>query len=268
MIDIHAHILPGLDDGAQDLQAAVEMARIATADGISAIIATPHVATGMYENSKDSILHEVGQLNDVLKEEGIPLSVYPGAEYLMEPDLPRRLQAGEVLTLNNSRYMLIELPFSSIPSFTDKTLFEIMVCGVTPILAHPERNYAMQRDPRQLLNLVEKGVLAQVTVGSLVGHFGAKAQGAARLFLRSGCVQFLASDAHSAEQRSPVILESINEIKDKIDEGLLQLLTTDNPASLLNGGPIVKPETVDLDEDKSLGWLEKIRKRIERLTRG
>lgn len=249
MIDIHAHLLPGLDDGAPDLDTALEMARLAVNDGIQGTVATPHVATGIYENSKECILQAVAVLRRELQARKIPLAIYPGAEYLLESDLPRRLQAGELLTINdNGRYLLVELPFDSVPVYMEQTIFEMMVQGVVPVLAHPERYRDMQKNPRLLQRLVEKGVLIQVTVGSLDGLFGNSAREAAWRFLRSGWVHFLASDAHSVRHRVPVLMQFLEKLKHRLDNDLIQLLVVKNPACLLKGQPVNKPEAIAISE--------------------
>jgi protein-tyrosine phosphatase len=257
MIDIHAHILPGLDDGPGDKETSLEMARIAAADGIKGIIATPHVATGLYEHSRKGILEAVSQLRGTLAEENIPLEIYPGAEYLIEPELPAKLQAGQLMTLNDTgKYLLIELPFSSFPPFTGQVLFEIMLCGVKPVLAHPERNEEIQRKPHLLKSLWEKGVLVQVTSGSITGLFGERVQALSKSFLRRGYVHFVASDAHSPRGRTPVLGKAVEILNREVAGDIAGLLTEINPGLLVEGTPVKKPPPVEIvksEKRKSFG---------------
>lgn len=141
MIDIHVHILPELDDGARNLEDALEMAGQACADGISAVVATPHVVSGLYPNARETILEAVEHFSAIIEQRGIPLKIMPGAEYRLEPDLPDRLAGGELLTLNNSgRHLLVELPASHIPQYTDRVIYELLLQGVVTVIDHPERN--------------------------------------------------------------------------------------------------------------------------------
>jgi len=257
MIDIHAHILPGLDDGPGDRETTLEMARIAAADGIKGIIATPHVATGLYEHSREEIANAVSQLKKTLALEKISIDIYPGAEYMLEPELPAKLQAGQLMTLNDTgKYLLIELPFSSFPPFTGQVLFEIMLCGVKPVLAHPERNEEIQRKPHLLKSLWEKGVLVQVTSGSITGLFGERVQALSKSFLRRGYVHFVASDAHSSRGRTPVLGKAVEILNREVAGDIAGLLTEINPGLLVEGKPVKKPppvETVKPEKRKNFG---------------
>lgn len=263
IIDIHTHILPGLDDGARDLDEALQMARMACADGIQGVVATPHVAAGLYEHSREVILKAVGDFKAVLAAEGIPLKVYPGAEYMLEPDLPRRLSAGEMVTLNDGgRYLLVELPFTSVPPFAEQTFFEIMMQGIKPIIAHPERNAQLQKDPGQLRRFLEKGVLVQVNVGSIKGLFGEKAKKAGEFFLDKGYIHLLASDAHSAGQRPPVLTKHVLELKTQINNAAIDLLTITNPERLIQGRPIKDIEIKEPEQDKKPGIISRFFSRL------
>lgn len=248
MIDIHAHILPGMDDGAGDIDEALNMARIAVAEGITGLIATPHVASGLYCHTKEQISAAVNSLNNLLDKAQIPLQLYPGAEYLLEPDIPQRLRAGEILTLNNGgKYLLVEFPFTSVPVYAENIFFELMLQGVTPVIAHPERNAELQKHPGRLANLIEKGALAQVTTGSLAGLFGDKAERAAVGMVNKCLAHFLASDAHSSDKRPPALKTLLNRINQKINTDTLEQLTEINPENLIQGKRIKRAEIKEND---------------------
>lgn len=203
MVDIHTHILPGLDDGAADWDSAVQMARGAAADGIHAVVATPHVNDSRSQPTSELILQKTAQFQERLNQAGIRLRVYPGAEIQLSNDLPDRLRAGDILTIaNNGRYLLVEFPVGQLPLYTDNVLFQLQAEGVTPIIAHPERNRIIQNDPGRLAGMIHRGCLAQVTGGSLLGNFGYSAESCACLLVRQGMVQVVASDGHSTSQRS------------------------------------------------------------------
>jgi protein-tyrosine phosphatase len=140
LIDIHSHILPGLDDGSQSMEETLAMLKMAAADGITGVVATPHVNNSIYPNSKETIIAKVEEVNRLLQSEHIPISVFPGAEIRLEPDLPERMAKKELLTINNTgSYLLIELPAEFIPTYTEQSLYELQLQGVIPIIAHPER---------------------------------------------------------------------------------------------------------------------------------
>lgn len=238
MIDLHAHILPALDDGAADLAEALAMAQVARNDGIKTIVATPHVLPGVFQNDKDSILDAVAALNTALQEQNIVLEVLPGAEYYLEPDLPGRLSQGELLTMNNNgRYLLIELPSGFIPEYTSQLLYAIQLQGVTPIIAHPERNLVFIRRPEILRELISRGMLAQVTSASITGWFGQEVKQSAISFLKKGLVQLLGSDAHSSRGRAPLLSQAHQAIERYLGTTAAQLVRQ-NSSQLLNGETI------------------------------
>ncbi len=202
MIDIHTHILPGLDDGPGTLEESLEMAEAFVAAGFTAVVATPHVIPGVFENSSQEILESVQALRKALEAEKIPLEVYPGAEYHIRPDLPQDLAEGNLVTLGDTgKYLLVELPVQELPPYTEQVLFQILLSGVTPVLAHPERNEFFATHPQALAELVQKGVLVQVTAGCLTGLFGPLAKKASHRYLKEGIVHFIASDAHGPGRR-------------------------------------------------------------------
>jgi len=237
MIDIHTHILPGLDDGARDLEAALQMARAAANDGIRCVIATPHVITGTFENERGQILAAVDELNTAISARQIPVQILPGGEYRLEADLPDRLRAGNVLTLNDNRaWLLVELPASLLPPDYERTLYNIQLQGVTPIIAHPERNQVIIKHPEILKKMSERGILAQLTSASITGSFGKEVQKCSRRLIEQGSIQFLASDAHSYKGHRGLGLTAAREMIGKhYGEDYARALVEDNPACILNG---------------------------------
>ena len=237
MIDIHTHILPGLDDGAQDLEAALQMAQAAAADGIDRIIATPHVITGSFDYSREQILTAVNQLNAEITARQIPVQILPGGEYRLEADLPARLRAGNVLTLNDSRaYLLVELPSSLLPPDYERFIYDIQVQGIIPIIAHPERNKVIMKNPAILKKMTDRGIMAQLTTASVTGDFGKEIHKCARQLIEQGSVQFLASDAHTHEGHRSLNLSGARDtIKKDYGDVYAQVLVEENPSRLING---------------------------------
>ena len=243
LIDIHAHILPGVDDGAGNGAEAVEAARLAFSLGVEHIVATPHVIPGVYRNDRNTVLEAVAGLQRLLDEQGVSVQVFPGAEYYVEPDLPEKAGRGELVTLNNQgRHVLVELPIQSIPGYVDRVLFDLLVQGVTPVLAHPERNAVLAKEPDRMYQLIQKGVLVQVTAGSLVGMFGREVRAAAVLFVRQRWVHFVASDLHGPGGRLSSFLEAVDVLDGMVGAEARKLLVAENPRRVLDGLPVAVGE--------------------------
>jgi protein-tyrosine phosphatase len=243
LIDLHTHLLPGVDDGVQDEAEALETVRRAVVVGVSRIVATPHVISGVFANDRRSILNRVIRLQEVLDQEGIPMQVSPGAEYYAEPELPQKLDRGELLTLNDrGRHLLVELSAQELPAYAEQVFFELLVRGVTPVLAHPERNQELVVDPGKLHRLVQRGVLVQVTAGSLVGLFGREVRAAAELFVSRRWVHFIASDLHGPGQRLAALPKAVSRLNDLLGGARAQAVVFENPRRVLDGRPVAAGE--------------------------
>lgn len=201
MIDIHTHILPGLDDGAESTEDALGMARAAWDEGITTIIATPHHANGTYMNLADKVLSQVELLSERLLAEGIPVEVLPGQEIRVHDDLLDAWSRRELLTLASTKYILLELPGHSIPKSTTSLIHELAVVGIHPIIAHPERNIEIINNPNLLAELIEAGAWTQVTTHSLLGGFGDRVQKTAWTLCKKGLIHLVSSDAHHVSRR-------------------------------------------------------------------
>ncbi|MHB8834331.1 MAG: tyrosine-protein phosphatase [Candidatus Methylomirabilia bacterium] len=231
MIDLHTHILPGLDHGPGDWDEALEMCRIAVADGITAIAATPHVSE-VFPNSPQRIEAAAADLRRRLADNGIPLTVHVGGDYHIRPDLA----PPNVLTLGgNGRYFLLEFPYQILPPRADAFIKTLLDRGLLPIVTHPERTTSLQRDWRRLEPLVKAGALVQVTAGSLLGEFGPAATAAASRFLKKGWVHLLASDAHWVHERSLRLAEGCAAAARIVGESAARVLVDQNPGAILEG---------------------------------
>jgi protein-tyrosine phosphatase len=179
MIDVHSHILPGLDDGAESMEEALEMARLAVADGIRVMVATPHLFKRKIVeldaiNEKRVILEHIDTYRDRLAVEGIALEILPGCEVPLTIEALSLLAEDRGLTVNDGkRYILLELPHFSIPPYLEDICFRLQCQGITPIITHPEKHPSIQESPDRLGRLIDQGCLAQLTAGSLTGGFGA-----------------------------------------------------------------------------------------------
>jgi len=202
VIDVHSHILPSVDDGAKTLNDAIEMAKAAVAEGITTIIATPHHRNGTFENDKQSIIERVQALNEALQTHRIPLSVLPGQEVRIHGELLDYYRDGDILSLAETKYVLIELPNNHVPRYTEQLLFDIQLQGLVPIIAHPERNSELIEHPTKLYELVKKGALTQLTAASIAGKFGKNIKKFSLQMIEANLAHIIASDAHNTTTRA------------------------------------------------------------------
>ena len=198
MIDIHTHILPGIDDGPQTMEESLRIAMKATEAGVKTVIATPHVLEMPSEKDWKIIKNTFNMLKQALISKEIDIEIMLGAELFISPDLPRKIKENRELTINQgNRYALLELPVQEIPPFTDQTIFELILQGIVPILAHPERYLEIQKDTKKLSKMIQKGVMCQVNAGSLLGRYGKKVQRTAKKLLANNTIHIISSDVHS-----------------------------------------------------------------------
>ena len=245
MIDLHAHILPGLDDGAKDLDEAIKMCLVAARDGIRTIVATPHVANGTYNTTPDAILDGVSTLKAEVKRAKIPLEVLPGADIHVHEHLDSLVRNREVLTVNNNmRYVMVEFPRHVVPPKHIEWMFRLTLAGFTPILTHPERNTAVHEKTDIVRKWVEKGGLVQLTAMSLTGAFGPEIKKCSEELLKYQLVHVIASDAHSAERRPPVLSKAVKLASSLVGAEYAQKLVEEYPAAIIAGKPIDAPEPI------------------------
>lgn len=203
MIDLHCHILPGIDDGAADLAMSLAMARAFVAEGVTAVACTPHILPGLYMNSGPAIRAAVSALDDELRREAIPLTLLSGADNHVVPDFVAGLRSGHLLSLADTRYVLVEPPHHVIPPRLEEFFFNILVAGYIPILTHPERLTWIASHYPLMERLVRGGAWMQITAGSLSGAFGKNARYWSERMLDEGLVHILATDAHDVVRRPP-----------------------------------------------------------------
>ncbi|MGQ9556409.1 MAG: tyrosine-protein phosphatase [Desulfurispora sp.] len=234
-IDIHCHILPGLDDGPGTMADAVAMAALAVADGVVTVVATPHVYPGLYENTPQSIEAVRAQLQAELQQAGLQLEVRIGAEYFLEPGILGRLVEDDVLFLNReSRSLLVEFPAQQVPAYAESLFYELFLAGCRPVIAHPERNPELV-NADLLERLVHRGALLQLTAASLTGQMGRSVQKAAEELLARGIVHLVASDAHSCRGRTPQLSAAAQKVAAIGGESIARRLFYENPRRLLKG---------------------------------
>jgi protein-tyrosine phosphatase len=232
MIDLHCHILPGIDDGAENAKESVRMAKVAADDGITHIVATPHVRETLHPPA--FLKKYVTKFNEALQKLHVPVEILYGADvYAMLP--PK-----EVLryAINNTQYILIEFPYTHIPANAADIIFNFKLQGLIPIITHPERNPSVIRDPEKLFSLLARNVYVQITGDSLTGNFGHQIQECAFYLLKKGAVHFIASDAHSEIVRGPVLSEAAKVAEKIVGKENARMLVNDNPLAVILGKDI------------------------------
>lgn len=233
MIDLHCHLLPGIDDGAPDLRTALAMARAAVADGIRVVACTPHIYPGLYENDTDGIRNALATFAAQLHRRGIALQLVIGADVHLAPDLSARIQAGRVPTLHGSRYLLLEPPHHVAPPRFETSVFALMLSGYVPVITHPERLTWIEQHYPVFQRLAERGAWMQVTAGALTGRFGKRPRYWGERLLDEGRVHLLATDAHDAEQRAPRLAEGRDAAALRVGDAEAQRLVMDRPQAIL-----------------------------------
>ena len=248
MIDIHSHILPELDDGSRSLEESLEMARIAAEDGITHMVATPHMFNGLSHNPEPAeVIERVGALQDAIGE---GLAILPGNEVHIAHDLVEKVRDGKVTRINRKNYMLVEFPSMNVPVGADDLFYRLQTEGTTPILVHPERNSEIQRQPAVLAKFVERGTLVQVTAMSLTGEFGARARLCVERLLRHNCVHVVATDTHRAGRRPPVMSAGRDAAAAIVGDDAAGRLVDANPRAIIEGRPLQVSAPVGFNEPK------------------
>ena len=240
MIDLHCHILPGLDDGAENFEESLAMAAIAADHGIRHIVATPHcTSAGAWE-----VIERVSMLQELLQEEGIPVQLHPGMEIFGTYETARLLRQKQLLTLNNSRYPLIEFSFHSDGEEETAILRSVIETGYTPVVAHPERYSYVCQEPRLINRWKKMGCLFQVNRGSLLGRYGHSAQQMGMALVHRGFATVVATDAHSPMVRTPRAKDAYELLAHSFSPVAADVLMHRNPEWILNDRrlPPVKPD--------------------------
>lgn len=246
MIDIHIHILPGLDDGAESWDEAMEMAEMAVESGIQVLAATSHAnlpnpqpvsGTGMEE--RERYLRQLETFRQLLKKEKLPLKVCRGMEIFGPDQAVKRLKRKELLTLNGTGYCLIEFALDVEAHAVYRTVLELKAAGYAPVIAHPERYLCVQRVPAHVFEWYRMGAVIQVNKGSVLGRFGSRAEKTADSLLRHRLVAAAASDAHSPYRRTPGMEQLRQVLAARYGDHCPRLLLQENPARILLGKKVV-----------------------------
>lgn len=245
MYDMHSHIIYGVDDGAASIEESVEMVRQAAAEEVGAIIATPHYIEGLHIHEYEDNLARLNRIKSEIDKAGINIGLYLGNEVRITPELVGLVKAKKVVPLNNSRYILVELPFDNIPEYTEKVLYELGIEGYKIILAHPERNLSVINNPNILFRLIKLGAYVQMNIPSIEGKYGKRVKKTACLMLRHGMVHFIGTDSHSF-RKGHAKLRALPELLSGYCSGMLCDLFYDNPHK------IIRNELIRINEPEEI----------------
>lgn len=253
MIDIHCHILPGVDDGAQHDQAALEMGRAAEKEGITHIIATPHNRTQQFDNDRESIVANVALLNELFHQENVAVMILPGQENRIFGDMVEAIEGGELLTMNDKgQYLFVEFPSNHVPRYTEQLFYDLQNAGVIPVIVHPERNSEIVATPDILYKLIKNGALSQVTAASLIGGFGKKIKKFSQQLFDYNLAHFLASDAHNVMNRAFYLRESFEELENTFGSDM-RFMIEENAELFMKGQMVNVAPPSHIKEKKFLG---------------
>lgn len=262
MIDIHSHILPKVDDGSKDLEESIEMAKIYLENGINKVIATPHYIEGWDNTFKEKNLEILEILKKALYQRGLDLDIYLGNEIYTTMDILEHLEEGKASSLNNTRYVLIELPMFDIPLFIEDLIYELLLKGYVPIIAHPERNAKIIENPNLLYTFIKKGALAQLNLPSLEGKYGDRIKSTGETLIKHNMIHFIGTDAHSKDKRSPRVKKSLNLLKLMVDKETYNRITYLNGIKLLEDEEIIVDSPIEYKKEKNFFYLLKTKMNI------
>lgn len=253
LIDLHCHMLPGVDDGAKDQTMALKLAQAAVEQGISHILLTPHHMDSHYSNHKQDVIEKTAVFQKVLDSEEIPLKVFPGQEVHLTGDLLDAVLTNDILFMDaGNHYLLLEFPHNEVPEYTEDMVFELTSRGITPVIAHPERNLGFQKKPDKLYDFVKMGCLTQLTSSSYMGVFGDKVQALTERIIRANLGFVFSSDAHNFEGRRFMMKEAFERLAEREGSEVAEQFNL-NAKNILNG------EDVDVSGIKRISDVKKRR---------
>lgn len=214
MVDLHCHLLPGIDDGSKSMEVSLRLAREATANGVTHALLTPHHMNGHYVNHKVDVIRQTKEFQEQLKRHDIPLTVFPGQEVRINGNLLDALNQDDILFADTgNRYLMLEFPDDDVPHYTNQMIFGLQQRGIVPVIVHPERNTKIMAQPDLIYQLLEKGCLSQITASSYVGTFGKKVENFSRQLIEAGQGYVFASDAHDLPGRKYEMRQAFEKLK-------------------------------------------------------
>lgn len=243
MIDMHCHLLFGVDDGPETIEGTMRMMEEATSEGITHIVVTPHAYSPHYHVPATEVESQVRIMNDVIKASTIDLTLVTGQEVRIHEHLVMNVLNKDILTIANSRYLLLELPTHHVPAYTIRIIQSLLEEGIVPIIAHPERNKGIAEKPERLERLIRHGALAQVTAGSLAGHFGKNVQTLSFQLIEANLIHAYGSDAHNISNRPFLFDKGLEVLGKKMGMEMVDMYLSNNQRIVQNNSLVIyEPE--------------------------
>ena len=246
MIDFHTHILPNIDDGSRSIEETFNLLTEAKKAGFEGIVSTSHYIEGYYETNGPEREAWLNAITEAMQSKGIDVKLYLGNEIYLSENIMKLLEEGKASTINNTSYVLFEMPLNVEPLNLYDVVYEMLQHKIVPILAHPERYVFVQNEPELVYDLIQKGVLMQANYASVIGHYGEREKFIVRKFLENNMIHFLGSDVHRQNTIYPKMPEILEELKMIIGEEKLEELTTTNPKLALNN------KRIEIDEPNKI----------------
>lgn len=254
MVDLHCHLLPGIDDGSKSMEISLRLAREAVENGVTHALLTPHHMNGRYVNHKQDVIKRTAEFRQQLEKNNIPLTVFPGQEVRINGQLIDALDKDDILFADeDNRYLMLEFPDDDVPHYTNQMIFELQQRGITPIIVHPERNTKIMAHPELLYQLLQKGCLSQITASSYVGTFGKKVEDFSKKLIANGQGYLFASDAHDLPGRKYEMRQAFEKLSQEYDAKLAERYA-DNARAIINGENVPVNEVRELKKEKRF-WL-------------
>lgn len=235
MVDLHCHLLPGIDDGSKNMEISLRLAREATKNGVTHALLTPHHMNGRYVNHKQDVIQQTKKFQEQINAHNIPLTVFPGQEVRINGQLLKALDKDDILFADTAgKYMMLEFPDDDVPHYTNQIIFDLQQRGIIPIIVHPERNTKIMAKPDLIYQLLEKGCLSQITASSYVGTFGKKVETFSRQLIAAGQGYVFASDAHDLPGRKYEMRQAFEKMQHDFDQELVDRYQR-NARLIING---------------------------------
>lgn len=254
MVDLHCHLLPGIDDGSKSMEVSLRLAREAVENGVTHALLTPHHMNGRYVNHRQDVIKRTAEFRQQLQEHNIPLTVFPGQEVRINGQLLDALDKDDILFADTAgKYLMLEFPDDDVPHYTNRMIFDLQKRGITPVIVHPERNTKIMAQPELLYQLLGKGCLSQITASSYVGTFGKKVEKFSRQLIEAGQGYVFASDAHDLPGRKYEMRQAFEKLSQEFDSELTEQYQN-NARSIINGAGVQLNELQTIKKKKRF-WL-------------
>ena len=254
MVDLHCHLLPGIDDGSKSMAISLRLAKEATENGVTHALLTPHHMNGRYVNHKQDVIRRTQEFKEQLAANNIPLTVFPGQEVRINGQLLEALDKDDILFADTgNRYLMLEFPDDDVPYYTNQMIFDLQQREITPVIVHPERNTKIMAQPDLLYQLLEKGCLSQITASSYVGTFGKKVENFSRQLIEVGQGYIFASDAHDLPGRKYEMRQAFDRLSREFGSELVEQYQN-NARQIINGGEVPLNELRTIKKKKRF-WL-------------